>query len=355
MIDCHVHLRDWEQAQKETLAHGIAVAMRAGITAVFDMPNTAPPLITPRMLTKRISDGCEAAKKVTAISKQAADKNFFYGVYAGLTDNSEQLATIVKFYQKNFPHCVGLKMFAGNSTGNMGLVTEAQQRLVYQVLTKLQYKGVLAVHCEKESFLHNELFSLAAPETHSTARPDNAEVQSISDQIRFVRETGFTGHLHICHISTAEGLQLVCDAKKSGMNISCGATPHHALLNMETYKKHGLYAKMNPPLRSEENRRAIFAGLLDGSIDNIESDHAPHTCADKKRGASGVPGFAGYLHLVKALRAAGCTENRLINLCGENINRIFGTQLAVTVPDNNFITAAVQEIAGSYPFDIFGK
>lgn len=345
MIDWHVHLRDWTQSEKETIFHAASLAAEAGFTALFDMPNTAPPLVDAKTLEERIVYGkAETAK---------ACGDLFYGVYAGVTANEKQITEVVQFAKEHFPDCVGLKMFAGHSTGNMGLVHEEEQMAVYQTLAKLRFTGLIAVHCEKESYIHSELFDIARPETHSEARPEIAEVQSISDQIRFVRESGFAGHLHICHISTEEGLNLVSEAKSRGVSISCGATAHHALLNTDAYHKSGVFAKMNPPLRNEKNRLAIFSGLLSGAVDTIESDHAPHTVADKQKGASGVPGFAGTLRLINALHENGIGEFALKNLCGGNINKIIGTSFKIQVPSSEIIESLFQKISDAYPYNIF--
>lgn len=345
MIDCHVHLRDWDQSEKETILHGADVASKAGFSAIFDMPNTNPPLTSADLLEKRIKYGQAETKKL--------ESPIFYGVYAGITDNLNQVAEVVEFTSRNFPNCVGLKMFAGNSTGNMGIVTKEQQFKIYQKLTELNYKGVLAVHCEKESLMHPEIFDLQKAETHSLARPEIAEINSIADQIELVEKTGFKGHLHICHISTQDGIKLVKNAKLKGLNISCGATAHHALLNLDAYKTHGIFAKMNPPLRKNIDQKAVFNSLLSGEIDNIESDHAPHTILDKQKGASGVPGFAGTLKLIKTLRESGASEKMLEKLCGVNINAIFGTNFKINVPDQTKIEKLFAMIASSYEVNIF--
>lgn len=345
MIDCHVHLRDWEQSYKESISHGVALAAKAGFKAFFDMPNTVPALCNAETLKKRIRYGQAELAKI--------GKDLFYGVYAGLCPDPAQIKEVVDFATKNFPNCVGLKMFAGNSTGNMGIVSEDAQKSVYNELTRLKYKGVLAVHCEKESYIKNSVFIPEQPETHSLARPPLAEIYSIADQIKFMKESGFEGHLHICHISTAEGIKLVQDAKKDGINISSGATAHHALLNIESYKKYGIRAKMNPPLREESDREAVFSALLSGEIDTIESDHAPHSLADKKKGASGVPGFAGSLLLMKALRKASASEELLYKLCGGNVNSIFGTNFPIRLASDEVIERVVPIIVAAYEYTIF--
>ena len=345
MIDVHVHFRDGFQSEKETIKHGLSVAFKSGILSCFDMPNTVPPLTDRKDILARLEYGEKIVKQI--------DKNLTYRVYAGITNNEAQIKEVVQVYNDFFPRVVGFKMFAGHSTGNMGILEKDMQRTVYKTLTNCGYKGVIAVHCEKTQFMKEELFDIANPETHSLSRPPIAEIESIKDQIDLVKETGFLGHLHICHISTKEGVALVKKAKKEGMNISSGATAHHALLNTEAYKKQGLFVKMNPPLRAEEDRKAIFNSLVLGDIDWIESDHAPHTIKDKEKGASGVPGFAGTLLLIKALRKVGVSNEKLNILCGEKVNEVFGFALPITVPSDEKIDEVLAEVRKAYPFDAF--
>ncbi len=345
MIDIHVHFRDGVQSEKETIEHGYGVAHKAGILSCFDMPNTQPPLTSKDAIEKRLVMG---QASVTKVNEKAT-----YRIYAGLTSSEEQIEEMVALYNKHFPRIVGFKMFAGHSTGNMGIVEKDEQRKVYAELVKQDYRGVVAVHCEKTSRMNEALFNPDEPYTHGTARPAIAEIESINDQIELIQETNFKGHLHVCHISCQAGIEAVRVAKTREMNISCGATAHHALLNEEAYADLGLLAKMNPPLRNEQDRSAVFASLLCGDIDMIESDHAPHTLKDKQAGASGIPGFAGTLLLIKALRQAGIDEELLNRLCGKNANTIFSISLPVSVPSNKRIDEILQEVRSAYPFDAF--
>src|SRR5512147_3048378 len=142
MIDPHVHLRDWSQAAKETLRHGLTVAYRAGLDAVFEMPNTDPPLVTRDAIRRRIDDADAACR--------GAGIRIFHGLYAGLTPVPRQIEDAVRAWKELFPRVVGLKMYAGHSTGQMGVVGPGDQALVYRTLAALGFDGVLAVHCEKE-------------------------------------------------------------------------------------------------------------------------------------------------------------------------------------------------------------
>lgn len=314
MIDPHVHLRDWAQKDKETVAHGLYAAQLAGITRVFDMPNTSTCLTDRDAVMSRLALASPSVRKYGVA----------YHVFLGLTSDCKQVEQMCLLHGELFPLVVGLKMFLAHSTGNMGLVTEDEQRKVMQVLSDCSYSGVLALHAECEAFNRPSLYNPSDYSTHSFARPAEGEVFAVEQIIRIAKQTGFKGHLHVCHISTKAAVQLVQKAKEEGMRISSGATAHHSLLSLQDAKDGERYLKMNPPLRSEEDRAFIFSSLMDGQIDYVESDHAPHTIADKQSGASGIPGFAGSLLLLQKLKDAGVADARLRDLFGGNVLKIFG-------------------------------
>ncbi|MCH3917104.1 MAG: dihydroorotase family protein [Spirochaetia bacterium] len=347
MVDPHVHLRDWNQKDKETLVHGLSVAYACGIDEVFDMPNTDPPLVSRDALLDRLSDAQAAIKDL--------GKEISYHVWAGLQADHDQIVQMAYAVMELFPLVVGLKLFAGNSTGGMGIIKEKDQRMVFATLAEVGYEGVLAVHCEKEALLDMARFNPQDLSSQSIARPAQAEIDSVSDMLRLAAETGFRGTLHICHISTAKALSLVAEAKEKGMHVTCGATTHHALLTSCDASSLS-YARMNPPLRSAEDRNEIFEGLLDGRIDWIESDHAPHTLKDKQRGAAGIPGFSGTLLLLKALWEHGCSRKRLMDLTGRNVYAAFGLDaedVDFTLPDRKKLSLWSMEAAKAYPYDGF--
>lgn len=351
MIDVHVHLRDGEQANKETIAHGIRIAATCGITALFDMPNTSPPLTNEGAILARLQSGQRIAKQLG----EDFGRPLFYGLYGGVTADMAQVAALVDLYKRIHPSLVGLKMFAGHSTGKMGLIEDQLQLAVYQQLSACDYRGVLAVHCEKEQLLHPELWDPNRPESHGAARPAAAEVASVAAQIAIVRATEFRGTLHICHISTADSIELVRKARKRGMDITCGATAHHSLLNDELAKTPENLCKMNPPLRSEADRKAVFEALCSGDIDWIESDHAPHTIADKREGASGIPGFAGTALLIKKLYAHGVDEKRMLQICGGRAQEVYGFDWQVAVPSVLQLDRVLPSLRDAYPWDPFAS
>ena len=245
MIDPHVHLRDWNQAHKETVAHGLAVAQKAGLDAVFEMPNTDPPLISSELILQRI----DLADK--------AHVPIFHGVYGGLTPGVNQVKEIVAVWKELFPRVVGLKLFAGQSTGNLSIISPEEQEKVLHLLAKEGFTGVLAVHCEKESCFRQEYgpYQPENPFNYTLLRAPESEVESIKDMISFAEQTQFKGTLHICHISTVKSVEEVDKARqRNHIKITCGLTPHHALLyDRLMKKKDGYLLKMNPPLRTKKN------------------------------------------------------------------------------------------------------
>ena len=325
MIDPHVHLRDWNQKEKETVKHGLEIANKAGLDAVFDMPNTDPPLTSEKVILSRL----ELA--------DSENSSVFYGLYGGLTANISQIGEMVKVYNKLFPRVVGFKLFAGKSTGGLAVISEEKQINIFKILKQMNYKGVLAIHCEKESRMKTELFTSNIPFTHTLARPKIAEIESIKDVISFAEKAEFEGTVHICHISLSESVQIINDAKKNtGLKITCGVTPHHLLLNEEMMKnEHGYLLKMNPPLRAEEETEKLLSLLIKGDIDWIETDHAPHKRKDK-HSLSGIPGFPVYPHLIKWLKLKGISEAQLNNITHNNIQNTFNFELKNSNSNGSF-------------------
>jgi dihydroorotase len=330
MIDPHAHLRDWNQAGKETLRHGLSVAWRAGLDGIFEMPNTDPPLTTREAILRRIEDADSAARGLGI--------RIFHGLYAGITAVPRQVEEMVRCWRELFPRVVGLKMFAGHSTGNMGIVDPREQALVYRTLAALGFTGVLAVHCEKESLLRPEDWNPSRPVSHARARPPAAEVASVDEQMTHARKTGFSGTLHICHVSTPWSLDVLRGAHarvsaagtppppEPHLRLTCGLTPHHALLDASLMEESdGILLKVNPPLRPLPMPSLMLRRLFDGDVDWIETDHAPHTRSDKTDGfASGIPGFPFYPRFVKLLSEQGMPALRLSELTHGAICRAFG-------------------------------
>lgn len=310
-IDPHVHFRDGEQSYKETIVHGLSVAREQGVDVVFDMPNTSKPILTKEDVEKRLS----------LVPKSERERYF---LYIGATSNEKQLKDAVDLVV-NVKEVIGVKMFAGKSTGDLAIIDEEKQRKVYSVLSKKKYKGVLAVHCEKEKYM-NDCFNPQKPYSHAISRPNIAEIESIKDQIRFAKESNFQGTLHICHVSCKESVDLIDKARKE-IKITCGVTPHHLHWDDSKLKgDHGLLYKMNPPLRSKEDVKALQRYLKEGKIDWIETDHAPHAIGEKLH--SGYPSGYPSLYLYKKcvenfLPSLGLSEKQIEDITFNNIIKAF--------------------------------
>jgi len=324
-IDSHVHCRDGKQAYKETIKHALEVASKAGVDAIFDMPNTDPPIVNSLLVEERLRIAEECNSSV------------FYGLYAGLTSDINQIREAVSIWKKYFPceknfGVVGLKMFAGKSVGELSVVDANEQMKVYETLAKENFTGVLVVHCEKESFMKPELWNPSNPVSHCYARPSISELASVTDQILFALNSGFHGHLHIAHVSCPESVEYINMTKKNHpeLSISCGATPHHLFLNEELMKGEvGRLLKVNPPLRSANEQRKLLDYLKEGMIDWIETDHAPHTLSEKLNSPfmSGIPWLNQWPVIIEMLRREGISNKEIENLTFNNVRKLFGIEI----------------------------
>lgn len=312
-IDPHVHCRDGSQSYKEIIAHAFQVADAQGVRKIFDMPNIDPPITREEHVLERFK----------LVPKERISDYF---LWIGATSDKNQLEEAVRCYG-NFQNVVGLKMFAGKSVGDLTVLEKADQEEVYRTLKNLNYSGVIAVHCEKESLLKNKSWNPKSPITHSQARPVEAEVESIKDQIELAGKTGFTGTLHICHITSSESVALVDEARKN-ISITCGVTPHHVIWDDSMMQRpDGLLYKMNPPLRNKETVESLRKCIKKGKVDWIETDYAPHQVGEKmfQPYMSGYPSLCLYKDFVENfLPSIGIGEGMIKKMTYDNIVKVFG-------------------------------
>jgi len=329
-IDSHVHARDEDWAHKETIAHALQVAIHSNLSGVFIMPND-PKNGEPVISRKRVLD------KIGLI--KAARCPVFCGIYVGVTNNPDQIKEAVECVREFSPKrggnwgVIGLKMYAGESTGDLSVTNFDDQRVVYETLAKLGYEGVLAVHCEKESEMKRELLDLENPISHCYARPLEAEIASIQDQLTLTLDAGYAcfgnpGKLHFVHLTSPESIRLVNGGKLGGIGLSCAATFHHLLLNEELMKgENGIFYKVNPPLRSRKDQEGLLECFKENMIDVLESDHAPHTPEEKSKGASGIAWLPWWQRGLEILLARGVTEDLILKTAYSNVKRIFGINI----------------------------
>jgi len=316
MIDPHVHLRDGSERAKETLEHGLGVAWRAGLDGVFEMPNTDPPLAGRDAIARRIDDADRAIDRLGI--------GIFHGIWAGLTSDPAQIEDVVRSWAEMRPRVAGLKLFAGPSTGGLGVTDLETQRAVWARLAELGFDGVVAVHCEKEEAFArlsdgSPDWDPARPSSWSAARPPGAETASVEDQIGLSGEAGFRGTVHVAHVSVPDALEAITRARAAGRRVTCGLTPQHALLSADDLDRpDGVLLKTNPPLRPAPMPGLMLQALLDGAIDWVESDHAPHTLGDKReRHASGIPVLHFWPRFVAILRERGIPPELLARVTHE--------------------------------------
>lgn len=317
IIDPHVHFRDFKESYKETVAHGLYLAKTQGVDKVFDMPNTNPAIISEKIVKERLK----------LVPKER--KNDYF-LFIGATTDKNQLREAVKCYEK-YKEVVGIKMYAGRSVGNFaGISSVSAQEKVYKTLSLLDYKGVIAVHCEKEEFIAKKIFNPEKPITHYYSRKEKAEIESIKDQVKLALKSNFKGVVHIVHISLPESVELVNKAKKK-IKITCAVTPHYILWSNEMLKRpDGLLYKINPPLRKKKDVLKLRKYLKDGKIDWLESDYAPYPIGEKLFSPyqSGFPSLYLYKDLVRNfLPKLGISKRQIEKLTFGNIYKVFESKL----------------------------
>ena len=270
-IDMHVHFREPGFSYKETILTGSKAAAAGGFTTVCTMPNLNP-----------APDSLEHLKKqLDIINKDACIDVLPYATIT-LQRRGHELVD----YQALAP------FVAGFSDDGSGVQSEEVMRKAMQGISKTG--KILAAHCEVESllnggYIHEGKYSKSHNHKGISSESEWKEVER---DIRLAEETGC--RLHICHISTKESVELVREAKAKGLPVTCETGPHYLTFSDEDLIEHGRF-KMNPPIRGIEDREALRKGLIDGTIDVIATDHAPHSFEEKSKGleksAMGVVGL----------------------------------------------------------------
>ena len=282
--DVHVHFREPGFSYKGTVAAGSRASAKGGYTAVCTMPNLNP-----------VPDSAENIGKQLEIIERDAVIDVF--PYASITVG--QMGERLSNMETLAPLAIGF------SDDGRGVQSE---ELMEAAMRKAKELGkIIVAHCEDNSLLHGGYIhdgEYAKAQGHRGICSES-EWGPIKRDIELLRKTGAA--YHVCHISTKESVELIRQAKREGLNITCETAPHYLILDDSCLKEEGRF-KMNPPLRSAEDREALIEGLLDGTIDMIATDHAPHSRDDKSKGlegsAFGIVGIetafaAMYTHFVK--------------------------------------------------------
>ena len=309
LVDLHVHLREPGFSSKETIATGTAAAAHGGFTTVCSMPNLAPAPDTMENLQQQLD----------IIERDAVIKVLPYATITRKRAGDE----LVNFAE--------LKPYvAGFSDDGTGVQTEEVMRQAMVEAAKTD--TIIAAHCEVDELLRGGYIhdgEYAAKNGHRGICSES-EWKQVERDIELAAEAGC--RYHVCHISTKQTVELIRQAKARGVKITCETGPHYLTMCDMDLKEEGRF-KMNPPIRSAEDRDALIAGLQDGTFDVVATDHAPHTAEEKSRGlersAMGVVGIetsfaviytklvkAGIISLEKAVEVLAETPRKIFNLGG---------------------------------------
>ena len=325
LCDVHVHFREPGFSYKETIASGSAAAAHGGYTAVCTMPNLVP-----------VPDSAEHLQvQLDAIKRGAAIKVLPYGAIT-VGEKGERLADM---------EAISDKVCAFSDDGK-GVQNDEMMR---EAMTAAKRLGkIIAAHCEDNSllfggYIHDGEYAKA----HGHRGISSAsEYKQIERDLRLAEETGCA--YHVCHISTKESVELIRQAKARGVDVTCETAPHYLVLCDEDMQEDGRF-KMNPPLRSREDKEALIEGIKDGTIDMIATDHAPHSTEEKGRGLEkSLMGVVGLETAVPVLYTELVMKNiitldRLVELMSFKPKERFGIDT-----NNDF---AVFDISEAYKID----
>ena len=333
MVDVHVHFRQPGFPEKETWATGSRAAAAGGVTTVVDQPNTDPPTV----------DGPSFDEK----EDLAADSLVDFGINGGVTPDWDPAALLSR------PLFALGEVFLADSTGDMGIETE----LFDAALRRAAETGtVVTVHAEDADYFDESVTDRDDAAAWSAYRPPKAEAVAVSRAVEVASEVDV--QMHIAHASTPEGI----DQAAAG-GATTEVTPHHLFLSTEDLDDLETFGRMNPPLRDEERRLAVYDRVADGTVDMIATDHAPHTRAEKETdiwsAPSGVPGVETALPLLLEEARQGRLEyERVRDLTAANPASVFGLPMKGTIEAGTdadlvlFDPEATREIRGE---DLHGK
>ena len=307
--DVHVHFREPGFSYKETIFSGSQAAARGGYTAVCTMPNLNP-----------VPDSREnLERQLSIIETDACIHVYPYGAIT-VGQKGEKIADLEEMAEK---------VIAFSDDGK-GVQSDEMMR---QAMLRAKALGKMIVaHCEVESLLHGGYIhdgEYAKAHNHRGICSES-EYAQIERDLRLVEETGVT--YHICHVSAKESVELIRKAKARGVNVTAETGPHYLVMDDSNLQEDGRF-KMNPPIRGKEDKEALLAGILDGTIDMIATDHAPHSAEEKGKGLQGSSfGIVGietafpvlYTHLVKP---GILSLEKLIDLLANNPRKRFDIPL----------------------------
>lgn len=307
LVDLHVHFREPGFSYKETILSGSLAARAAGYSDVFTMPNLNP--VPDTLATLKVQQDIIARDAVIGVHP-----------YGSITMGQKGAGELVDFASL-------AEHVAGFSDDGRGVQSE---ELMREAMRRCKAAGsIIVAHCEVDTLLEGGYIHKGeyAQKNGHKGICSESEWKEIERDIRLVEETGC--RFHVCHISTKESVALIREAKAKGLPVTCETAPHYLLLSDKDLQEEGCW-KMNPPLRSEEDKQALIAGLQDGTIDVIATDHAPHSAEEKSRGlaksAFGIVGIetAFPLLFTYLVKPGIISMDKLVEVMSLNPRRIMG-------------------------------
>jgi len=274
-MDMHVHFRVPGGEQKEDWVTGTSAALAGGVTTVLDMPNTTPAITTKKLLEDKIAH----------ITAQQHPIDF--GCYIGATnDNLDELLLVQDL-------ACGIKI-APYFTGKNGKALIDDVTALQKVF-RANIRIPIVIHCEDEAIIAHNREAITDPQStdHNAIRSQTSAMSALTRVLLAAR--GTRAKIHITHVSTKREITTIVAAKREGMDITCDVTPHHFTFTEEDVIARGGVFKVNPPLRSMQERDALWQAVVDGTVDMVGSDHAPHLLSEKSASSydripPGVPG-----------------------------------------------------------------
>jgi dihydroorotase len=303
VIDPQVHFREPGLEHKEDLTTASRACAKGGVTSFLEMPNTKPLTITQAALDDKL--------------QRAAQKSIVnFGFFIGATP-----ANLPDLLSAN-PTC-GIKIFMGSAHGDLLVDTAASLEPIFA-----RGERLIAVHAEDQGRINRrkqEFSGITDPAVHSQIQDDIAALNATKLALELSQK--YQRRLHILHLSTAIEVEYLREHKPAW--VTAEVTPQHLLLNTDAYSKIGTLAQMNPPLRGHHDNEVLWQGLLDGTIDFIATDHAPHTLEEKAKGypntPSGMPGVETALPLILTQAMAGkCTIEQVSQWMSTAVAKAYG-------------------------------
>ena len=336
LIDAHVHLRDEGKAYKEDFYSGTAAAAVGGMTTVLDMPNNNPVTMSVETLRNRI--GIAERKVLVNV-----------GFYSEFPRDKSEIEGIVR------EGAVGFKLYMAQQVGGLDIHSDQAIMEAFKVAGSLEI--LTATHAEDEQTLkrnEDKFKHIGRNDINAflKAHSEDVEVKAIERLLRLVKTVDM--HLHFCHVSTEAGLRTIIEAKKSGLSVTCEATPHHLFLSAGDLKRIGSLAVTMPPVRDKRDVDGLWEAVKNGWVDVLGSDHAPHTRKEKEAESVwdvkvGIPGLETTLPLLLTeVRRGRISIGDVVRLMSESPAEIFKLKNKGCLKEGNDADLTVVDLNRKY-------